>query len=109
MGGKASMQGDVYSFGILLLELFTGKRPTDDVFTNDLNLHQLVKEALPNRVMEIADPSLLSEAGDDNFDYNSIEGCLTAVLRIGVSCSVESPGDRMDIRDVVAEMYKIKG
>lgn len=100
------MQGDVYSFGILLLELFTGKSPTDDVFINDLNLHQLASNALPNKAMKIADPSLFSEAGGDHYD--KLDGWLASILKIGVTCSTESPGDRMDIRDAVKEMYKIK-
>ncbi|PRQ60888.1 putative protein kinase RLK-Pelle-LRR-XII-1 family [Rosa chinensis] len=41
MGGAVSTYGDVYSYGILLLEMLTGKRPTDDMFTDDTNLHNL--------------------------------------------------------------------
>lgn len=88
------MQGDVYSFFILLLEFFNGKRPTDDAFTDDLNLHLSVKKALSERLTEIVDHFLLSEVGGDDVDYNNVEGCLTAVLRIGVSCSAESPGEK---------------
>ncbi|VVA38004.1 PREDICTED: probable LRR receptor [Prunus dulcis] len=62
MGSEASTNGDVYSFGILLLEIFAGKRPTDDMFNGDLNLHTSVKMALPKRVTDIADSTLFEGA-----------------------------------------------
>ncbi|KAL2545503.1 putative LRR receptor-like serine/threonine-protein kinase [Forsythia ovata] len=59
IGGGVSTKGDMYSFGILLLELFTGKRPTHSMFTVNSSLHNYVKKALPNLVMKIVDPHML--------------------------------------------------
>ena len=47
MGNEVSTFGDIYSYGILLLEMFTGKRPTDNIFKDDLNLHDFARGALP--------------------------------------------------------------
>jgi serine/threonine protein kinase len=59
MGADASTMGDVYSYGILVLEMFTGRRPTDDMFKDGLNLHNFVKMALPKRLIHVVDPMLL--------------------------------------------------
>ncbi|KAK2974614.1 hypothetical protein RJ640_025908 [Escallonia rubra] len=117
MGGNASIQGDTYAFGILLLEMVTGRRPTDSIFTDGMNIHQFAKMAISGGVSEIVDPSLLSEARDeDNNDPNvgrskrrSIlaEECLATLLKIGVSCSMESAEERMGVRDAQAELHKV--
>ncbi|KAL7201521.1 hypothetical protein ACSBR1_033260 [Camellia fascicularis] len=86
--------------------MFTGKRPTDIIFKDDLNLHQFTKMALPERVMEITDPSLLLEVrGDDDhvIEIAKTKECLVAVLTIG--CSMESLGERIHMRVVVADVY----
>ncbi|KAI8523602.1 hypothetical protein RHMOL_Rhmol13G0087000 [Rhododendron molle] len=112
LGNCKRLEGDVYSFGILLLEMFTGRKPTDMAFEDSQNIHQFTKAALPERVMEIAEPSLFSEVGGEDDDNKTREGkikdCLVAMLKIGVSCSMEAPGERMDMRDVVAEFCRIR-
>ncbi|KAK3436998.1 hypothetical protein EUGRSUZ_C01824 [Eucalyptus grandis] len=48
MGDMVSTQGDMYSYGILLLEMLTGRRPIEKTFKDHLNLHNFVKVALPD-------------------------------------------------------------
>ncbi|KAF5446747.1 hypothetical protein F2P56_032350 [Juglans regia] len=104
MGGQLSANGDVYSFGILLLEMFSGRRPTDELFKDDLNLHKLVKLALPGRVMEILDESVLNEVGETK----NLVTCLILVFQIGLACSAESPKDRMNMRRAATELLSIR-
>ncbi|CAL4978865.1 unnamed protein product [Urochloa decumbens] len=48
--GRATTKGDVYSYGVLLLELLTGKRPTDESFLeNGTRLVTWVKEATEDK------------------------------------------------------------
>ncbi|KAK4788050.1 hypothetical protein SAY86_019369 [Trapa natans] len=62
MGGIASTCGDVYSFGILLLELFIAKKPTDEMFQQGLNLSTYaaaVSENPQRQILQIIDPTLV--------------------------------------------------
>ncbi|KAL2557136.1 Protein kinase domain-containing protein [Forsythia ovata] len=56
IGSEVSTYGDVYSFGILLLKMFTSKRPTIDMFQDGLDLCAFVVDSLLDRLEEIVDP-----------------------------------------------------
>ncbi|XP_004308928.1 PREDICTED: probable LRR receptor-like serine/threonine-protein kinase At3g47570 [Fragaria vesca subsp. vesca] len=60
VGVEPSTQGDVYSYGILVLQLFTGRRPTDQIFVDGDNIHTFVKTAIQGRIMQIVDPALIA-------------------------------------------------
>ncbi|KAJ9559467.1 hypothetical protein OSB04_014081 [Centaurea solstitialis] len=116
MGSRLSTYGDVYSFGILILELFTGNRPTDDMFSDGLSLHSFVKMAIPDQVMEITDPVLFRTREEGNMAtdtrdsemHDGIESCLTSVYGIGIACSTEIPGDRIEISNALNQLQFVK-
>ncbi|KAI5669816.1 hypothetical protein M9H77_19669 [Catharanthus roseus] len=130
MGGEVTVQGDVYSYGILLLEMFTGKRPTDEIFINDLNLRNYVKQSLTEEglVEEILDHFLSSrdevediieveshQHGSTNANflrgnsYRILEiDCIFSILKVGLKCSETSPNDRMDMNEVTRQLQHVK-
>ncbi|KAJ9174637.1 hypothetical protein P3X46_013260 [Hevea brasiliensis] len=115
LGSEVSMNGDVYSYGILLLEMATGKEPTDDIFVEGFNLHNFARMALPNRVLEIVDPILFQEDEGGNNNKGPTQArndckveCLICMIKVGVACSMQSPRDRMDISDAIKELHSIR-
>ncbi|XVF83953.1 hypothetical protein PTKIN_Ptkin16aG0535800 [Pterospermum kingtungense] len=110
LGCTVTTYGDVYSYGIVLLEMFTGRRPTDEMFKENLNLHTFVKTALPNRVADIADPIVLQESlqGETSQKNDTLLKSLNSIFEIGVACSSTLPTERMNMVNVVAQLCSIK-
>ncbi|OMP05936.1 hypothetical protein CCACVL1_01784 [Corchorus capsularis] len=112
IGGQASIYGDIYSYGILLLEMFTGKSPTDDMFKEDQSLHNFVEAALAEHAMDVVDLSMLSE--EDNIEEETkesamkVEEFVVPVMKIGLSCSAKLPVERMIVTVVVNKLTDIK-
>ncbi|KAK9664980.1 hypothetical protein RND81_14G081600 [Saponaria officinalis] len=99
LGSEASTDGDIYSYGILLLELMTGKKPTDSIFKDDVNLHLYAEAALPDQVLHIADQTLL-----ENDEIIVVDEIIASVVQVGVACSNHMPEHRMRITEVISKL-----
>ncbi|CAL1380581.1 unnamed protein product [Linum trigynum] len=118
MGSEVSTKGDAYSFGVLVLEMFTRKRPTDEMFREGLNLHDFVKDVdSPGKLVSTVDPILLGEEPQDDDErgrrnrgkrMEKIQSCLMAILEVGVGCSIESVGERMNMADAIGKLQSIR-
>ncbi|XP_018436160.1 probable LRR receptor-like serine/threonine-protein kinase At3g47570 [Raphanus sativus] len=105
MGGEVSTHGDMYSFGIILLEMFSGKRPTNELFGGNFTLHSYIESALPERVLEVADEKILHNGLRIGFP---VAECLKLVLEVGLRCCVESPVNRLAMSEAVKELTTIR-
>ncbi|KAL3746082.1 hypothetical protein ACJRO7_015092 [Eucalyptus globulus] len=105
--GKVSTKGDVYSFGILLLEVITRKKPTDEMFNADMSLRLWVGAAIPNRVLDIMDGKLISMKHED-LTLSELESIISSVLELGLECSKDLPEERMDMKTIMVKLNKIK-
>jgi len=108
LNGRVSTQGDVYSYGILLLEMFTRKQPTSDMFVGDLNLHNWVNFAFPNRLKEVIDNGLFQEVYDSEFEEKNVYTCIISLLHVGLLCSKYSPEERPTMRVVARILENIR-
>ena len=97
--------------------MLTGKRPTNEMFNNGLSLEKYVGNAFPNKIHEILDPSILSDFGDegmgsklDHGDHTTVgvPSCIMQLVKLGLSCSMETPKDRPTMATVYADVSAIK-
>ncbi|PNY03260.1 LRR receptor-like kinase resistance protein [Trifolium pratense] len=111
-GGPVSPEGDIYSYGILLLEMLTGKKPTNNMFYENLSLHKFCKMKISEDILDIVDSCLLIPFAEDQTRVveNNIKQCqcLMMFAETGVACSEEFPSQRMLIKDVIVKLLAIK-
>ncbi|KQK17873.1 probable LRR receptor-like serine/threonine-protein kinase At3g47570 [Brachypodium distachyon] len=118
-GSKISTKGDVYSYGVVILEMLTGKRPTDEMFKDGLSLYKFVEKSFPQKIADILDTRMVpyygdqdEEAGRTSEEQNrSMAGTMSCVLdliKLGLLCAAETPKDRPVMQDVYSEVIAIK-
>ncbi|KAA8522686.1 hypothetical protein F0562_009152 [Nyssa sinensis] len=102
--GRVSTKGDVFSYGIMLMEIFTRKKPMDAMFSGEWSLRQWVSCSFPDRVMEVVDADLLiHEQGTTGTNIS-----FSSIMELALLCTKDLPEERLTMTDVVARLTKIK-
>ncbi|XP_060671992.1 receptor kinase-like protein Xa21 [Ziziphus jujuba] len=108
--GRVSPKGDVYSYGIMLMETFTRKNPRDEMFVGGLSLRQWVISVYPDRVTEILDTSLWTGYGEAtiNAAMDSLTHCFSSIIELALHCSGDLPEERPNMTDTLVKLKKMK-
>jgi len=102
--GIVSTRGDVYSYGVLLMETFTRKKPTDDMFVGEMSLKRWVEESLRLSVIKVVDAYLLRTERD----YASMENCMSSIMGLALQCCAELHEQRINAKSILITLNKIK-
>lgn len=96
---KITEKSDVYSYGVVVLEVLTGKQPIDPTIPDGLHVVDWVRQRRGNA--EVLDPSLLSRP-------ESEIGEMMQALGIALLCVNSSPDERPTMKDVAAMLKEIR-
>ncbi|CAO2825629.1 unnamed protein product [Amaranthus hypochondriacus] len=98
---RCSTKGDVYSYGVVLLELLTGRQPTDSADFGDNNLVGWVKMHAKLRISDVFDPELIKE--DPNLEIELLQH-----LKIACDCLDDRPSKRPTMIRVIGMFKEIQ-
>lgn len=100
---KVTEKSDIYSFGVVLLELLTGQHPVQPLNQGG-DLVTWVKESIPHKedVAQIFDSKL-------DFSRPHVADEMLLTLKIALFCTSTMPSDRPSMREVVRMLVAVRG
>lgn len=97
---KATEKSDVYSMGIVLMEIVTGRMPTDGRFGMDVDMVRWVESHMEKHASELIDPMLKPLLPNE-------ETAAFQVLEIALSCTKTAPAERPTSRQACDQLVHV--
>ena len=87
------------------METFTRKKPTDGIFSGEMSLKDWVKKSLSDAIIDVLDANLLRREEEH---FIGKVNCISSIMELALECTAKSPGERKNMKDVVAILKQIK-
>ena len=109
---EASELTDIYSLGVIFLELITGKEPVNENPTTpeeDFYLPNFLRNAvLGHRIAELFNPNMLVGSSNDDINEAPItEEKVLKFFQLAMACCSPSPSLRPNIKQVLFKLDEI--
>lgn len=99
---KVSQKADVYSFGVLVLELLTGRPPMQAFYDDE-------GPDLPRWVQSVIREEWISEVFDIGLlGYQTVEEEMVQLLQLAIDCAARYPDKRPSMSEVVIQIEEIR-
>ncbi|XP_027352442.1 leucine-rich repeat receptor-like protein kinase PXC1 [Abrus precatorius] len=106
---RLSQEADVYSFGVLLLEVLTGRAPSPTRSAPPRLESEEQEVDLPKWVRSVVKEEWTSEVFDEELlRYKNIEEEMVSMLHVGLACVLPQPEKRPTMLDVVKMIEDIR-
>ncbi|KAK4789537.1 hypothetical protein SAY86_016841 [Trapa natans] len=96
-------KSDIYSYGVVLMELLSGKRSVDAEFGDGNSIVDWVRSKI--KVKDGAAHVLDKEAGAS---CSSVREEMIQLMRIALLCTCKNPADRPTMRDVILMLHEAR-
>ncbi|XP_062194343.1 putative leucine-rich repeat receptor-like serine/threonine-protein kinase At2g24130 [Phragmites australis] len=108
-GSNPTTKGDVYSFGVLVLEMVTRRKPTDDMFEAGLSLPKWVKSRHHGRADAVVDPALARMVQEQTPEVRRMSDvAIGELLELGILCTQEHASARPTMMDAADDLDRLK-
>ncbi|TKY54669.1 putative leucine-rich repeat receptor serine/threonine-protein kinase [Spatholobus suberectus] len=112
MGKHASTEGDVYSFGVLVLEMVSGRLPTDVLSHEGSSLCDWVKRQYTqtHQLQNFVEQALQRcfPCGVPSHHHKIWKDVILELIELGLLCTQHNPSTRPSMLDIAQEMGMLK-
>ncbi|KAL8557695.1 hypothetical protein ACS0TY_004970 [Phlomoides rotata] len=100
---KVDEKSDIYSYGVVLLELLTGKMPLDSSFGESIDIVEWIRRKVNKKGAPEAalDPEIAGQC-------KHVQEEMILVLKIALLCTAKLPKERPSMRDVITMLGEAK-
>ncbi|XVE97873.1 hypothetical protein REPUB_Repub03eG0056200 [Reevesia pubescens] len=101
---QISPKSDVYSLGIIILEIMTGKFPSQYLSNGKggIDIVQWVQTSISeNQVEELIDPEIANDSGSVNVNQ------MVQLLQIGAACTESNPDQRLQMNEAISRIQEV--